>query len=145
MACMTGDQNLLRRMPSQITLSVRQAPIFEAGVDAYLVVAVLKRQHLVMGKTKPPLFLVVRRSVRDPIGMRRNREQVRPDIAQRHGCMHRKAVIHHVQVALLKVDNAPSIRRLDKGISNVPLFGHGPVEDWRPRWYMEDLQRYPIL
>src|SRR5215470_15809442 len=114
MTGMTRNQNLVRRAPRQTALSIGQVAILESRVDAYLVVAVLKRQHLVMGKAKSPVFLVVRRSVRYPVRMLWNREQMRPEIAQRHGRVHGGAVIHDVQVALLKVH-----KPLSAGISDI--------------------------
>jgi hypothetical protein len=59
--------------------------------------------------------------------------------------MHRRTVIHRVQVALLKVHDPLPVRPFDIGISNVPFFRHSPVKDWSLRWYLEGLQRNPIL
>ena len=60
-----------------------------------------------------------------------NREQMRLEFAQRHRRMHRRAVIQHVQVALLKIHDALPLGILDIGVSNIPFFGHGPVEELR--------------
>ena len=56
---MTRDQNLVGRLPRQIALAVGQVPVFQTRIDAYLVVAVLQRQHLIVRKTESPVFLVV--------------------------------------------------------------------------------------
>ena len=64
---MTRDQDLVGGTAGQIALSVGQVPVFQSGVDAHLVVALLERQHLIMREAKSPVFLVVRSSVRDPV------------------------------------------------------------------------------
>ena len=74
---MARDQYLVGRTPGQIALSVCQVPIFKSEIDAHLVVAILERQHLVVGQAESPVFLVVRSSVRNPVRMIGKREQVR--------------------------------------------------------------------
>ena len=81
---MTRDQNLVGGATAYIVLSVCQISVCESGVDAYFVVTVLQRQHLIMGETKPPVFPVVRRSVRDPVRMLGKRMQVWLQFTQWH-------------------------------------------------------------
>ena len=77
---MTRDQHLVGRATAQIILSVGQVPVFERRVDADLVIAVHECQHLGMGQAESPVFLVVRRAVRDPVWTLRKRKQVRLEV-----------------------------------------------------------------
>src|SRR5690242_6976994 len=98
-----------------------------------------------MGQAESPVFLVIRRAVRDPIRMLGKRKQVRPKCAQWHSRVHRRTVIQDVQVALSKVHDPLPVRPLNIGIANIPLFRYGPVEDRGPSWYLSDLQRNAVL
>jgi hypothetical protein len=62
--------------------------VFEGGIDAHLVLAVLQRQHLVMGKTKPPVFFVIGRPVRNPFRMVRNCVKAPLEFSERQRSMH---------------------------------------------------------
>ena len=86
-----------------------------------------------MTQAESPIALVIGCAVRDPIGMVRKSEEVRPKLLKTHFLMNRYAVIEDVQVRLLEIDNAFASRILYIGISNVPFEGHGPVEHLSPR------------
>lgn len=49
-----------------------------------------------------------------------------------------RAVVHHMQIALQKVDDATAGGVFYVGVSNVPLFGNRPVEDLCPRCHLVD-------
>src|SRR6266702_5317242 len=145
MTNMTRDQYLIGRTTAHIALSVCQVPVFERRVDADFVVAVRERQHLAMGQAESPVFLIVRRAVRDPVRSIGKRKQVRLEFAQWHGRVHRRTVIQDVQVALPKVHDPLPIRTLDIGIANIPLFRYGPVEHRGTSWDLNDLQLNTVL
>ena len=62
---------------------------------------------------------------------------MRLEFAQRHGRMHRRTVVQDVQVALLEVDNPLPVAILYIGISNIPLFRYGPIEDRQFPWALQ--------
>src|SRR6266849_6020505 len=67
------------------------------------------------------------------------------EFAELHRRAHWCAVVQDVQVAVLEVYNPLAALVFDIGISNVPLFGYGPIEDSRSRRYLEGPQRNPLL
>src|SRR6266481_4124154 len=76
MTGMTRNQNLVGRAAGQKAFAIRQVPILESGIDAHLVFAIFQGEHLIMRETKPPIFLVVGRPVRNPFGICRKRIKV---------------------------------------------------------------------
>ena len=45
-----------------------------------------------------------------------------------------------MKVQALEIDDAFPLCVLDIGILDVPLLGHSPIEDLRPRWNFSNLQ-----
>src|SRR3990172_12398723 len=66
-------------------------------------------------------------------------------LTQRDLLIQRDIVTHDVQIAFLKVNNLIALRIFKVGISNVPLFRHRPVEDFRPAGNLVESERYVLL
>ena len=73
------------------------------------------------------------------------REQMGLEFVQRHGRVHRGAVVQDVQVAVPKIDDPLAAAILYICIPNIPLFRDGPIEDWGSGWHFGDLQRNSVL
>ena len=78
---MAGDQNFIARLPRQETLAVAQASICESGVNANFIITLRQSKELSVRKAEAPVLFVIRGSIRNPIGVRWNREEVWPDFA----------------------------------------------------------------
>ena len=141
MTRMARDEHLISGATTDAQFPVRQMTILEGRVDAYFIVVVFKGKHLIMGQTKSPIFLVVRRSIRNPIGVLGESEQVRLQFTQRHRCVHRSTVIQYVQVALLEVYDSLAGTILYICVPDIPFLGHGPVEHRCPRWHFPGSKR----
>src|ERR1700733_1605216 len=98
MAGMTGDNNLIARLPWQIAFAVCEQSVLEARVDADLVVSFVHGQELGVGETETPILFVIGRSIGYPIRLLRDREQMCLQVTQRHRRLDRYAVIHYVEV-----------------------------------------------
>src|SRR5208337_2772947 len=84
---------------------------------------------LPVAQAKSPCFPVVGGSVRNPIRRFRQAEQVGPQFGKRHCSMHWDAVVQHMQVMPLEVDNSLASAILDIGVCDVPFFRNAPVEN----------------
>src|SRR5215831_18919930 len=103
MTSMRRDQYLFTRSSRQIVFAIGQVSVFEGGVDGNLIVAVFQGQKSFVRQAESPIALIVRSTVRDPLRTIRKREQMRLQLAERHYCMHWHAVVHHVQIVMLKI------------------------------------------
>ena len=56
------------------------------------------------------------------------RVQTRPQLVERHTRSHRRAVLHHVQVVAVEVDDAFPARVCHVRVPDVPLLRDRPVE-----------------
>src|ERR1700751_5789832 len=114
--------------------------VHEAGVDQNLIRVISQFFQLVVRKAKCPVLRIVRRSVRDEIGLIRQRVQMVLKLAQWHVTPYRNAVTHNVQVRARKIDNLFASYVLDVGVLDVPLTGNGPIEDGSSRWHLMNVQ-----
>ena len=71
---MAGDQDFFRRLARQKAFTIRQIPTLERGIDANVVFAFVHSDKLIVRETKSPVFLVVRRTIWNPIGVLGNSE-----------------------------------------------------------------------
>src|SRR5260370_835923 len=77
---------------------------FEAGIDKYLVRAILQRHHLVVAHAETPALVEERRPVRNPIGLVRQCKEMALQSGQVHRLPDRRAVVDDVQVGSLEID-----------------------------------------
>ena len=145
MTHMTRNQDLVGRASRKIAFSQSQASVHESRINTNFILAVFERLQLIVSNTKTPIFFVVGRAIWNPVGLLRNTEEVRPEFLQRHSCVHGNAVIHNVQIAFLKVDDAFSVGGLDECIADVPFPWHVPVEGLRARRHFRNLDWNPVL
>ena len=125
---MTGDEDLVVGRTLQPVFAVGQASGLKGRVDADLVGLILQAFKLAVAEAKPPVFPVIRRTIRNPVRCIRQREQVRPEFAERHRLVHRDAVVQHVEVTPPEVDDAFAGRVLNVSVPDVPFLRNGPVE-----------------
>src|SRR5947207_3206076 len=121
MTHMTRNQDLVGRASRKIAFSQSQASVHESRINTNFILAVFERLQLIVSNTKTPIFFVVGRAIWTPVGLLRNTEEVRPEFLQRHSCVHGNAVIHNVQIAFLKFDEAFSVGALEECIAVVLL------------------------
>src|SRR5580704_4572021 len=69
---------------------------------------------------------------------------MRAEFAERHSPAYRRAVIQHVQVTVLKFSDSLSVWPDDVRVSDIPLFRHDPIEDFRARGDFVNFERYPF-
>ena len=132
-------------LPGQIVLSVGQVAVFQRRVDATSYSASVKRRQLLGADAESPGLFVVRRLVRDPVRMLRQRVQVLSQLRQRDPLANRNAVAHDVQVGLPKVDDPVAVQILDPRIADVPLARHGPIKYLRAGRHLVNGQWQALL
>src|SRR5579862_6935383 len=142
---MTGDQHLIRRGSGEKALSVTQVTILQRGVNTYLILALPKCHHLIVGKAKSPVLVIVGRTVRNPVRMFRQRKKMRLEFIKRHNCTHRNTVVQDVQVTFAEVNHALAVRALNIGVPDVPFLRYYPVENRCAARHLEDSQWNPLL
>ena len=140
MADVRGKEDLALRLPRQKAFAVSQRSVFERGVDEDLVLAVRQLFQSAVAQAESPGLLVIGRAVGDQIGLVRQREEALPQLLQWKLLVDRHAVVENVQVVLLEIHDLAAGRVLDPGVADVPLAGHGPVEDRRAGGDLMDLQ-----
>ncbi len=121
------------RFPASRRLSIRT--LYRPGLNCF---------QRAMGQAEAPVVPVVARSIRDPIGVLRDRMQVRFQLVQRHHGIDGDAVAHQMQRVVAEVDDPVASFVLDPCFTNVPLARHLPVEYRRARRYLRDLQRHVL-
>ncbi len=140
-AAMARDQDLLVRPAADDAFAVRQAAGREARVDADLVLAFRERLELPVRQAEPPVLLVVRGPVRNPVGPIRQRMEPRPQLLERQPRPDGNAVVDHVEVAALEVHHPPAVLVLDVRVPDVPLVWDRPVEHPGSARHLVDLER----
>src|SRR5262249_1236446 len=90
---------------------------------------VFQGQKSFVRQAESPIALIVRSTVRDPLRTIRKREQMRLQLAERHYCMHWHAVVHHVQIVMLKIYHPLPTWNPYVSVPNVPFLRNLPVED----------------
>ena len=112
MADVGGDQELTLRTSRARRLAVGQRAGCQRGVDAHLVLTRRERVEHSLAQAEPPRRLVVRRAVRDQLGLVGQGEQVRPQLVERYSSTDRDAVADDVQVAVAR--SRPHACRTDR-------------------------------
>ncbi len=142
---MARNQHFVPRLSWQEIFAVRQMTVFQRRINANFVLLVLHSRDLLFRQAESPALLVVRRPVRNPIRMRRQRKEVLFQFRQPHPLPHRHAVVHHVQIRLLEINHPLAVRILHVGLADVPFFGDRPIEYLRSRWHFPEFQRNLLL
>src|SRR5580704_12973721 len=106
MARVTRDQYLVIGGALDPIFAVRQVSWLEGRVDADLGVPFLHAFQLPVAQAKSPGFTIVGGTVRNPVRRFRQREEVWLEFRERHGLVHRYAVVEHVEVAPSEVDES---------------------------------------
>ena len=140
-AHMARKQHLVARLARQNHFSIRERPRREFGVDTNFVLPFRERLELLVRQTKAPGRLVIGGTVRNPTWPIRQAMQMGPQFGQRHPGMHRDAVLHHVQVVVLKIDDSAAAGVFHVGVADGPLGGHDPVERRRARGNLVTCER----
>src|SRR5207245_5363004 len=99
---------------------------------------------LLATKTKHPRWSIGRGTIRNPVRENRQTEEVRTELGQVHGGVHWHAVVDHVQVGLTEIDETLTARIFDKGIADIPLLRHGPIQHRRTARYLMQGERNPL-
>ena len=129
MADVGGQEHLARRGAGNDELAVGEGAVLELAVDHDPVQAVLQALPLRVREAEAPALLVVGGDVGDRVGLALERVEVLLQLGERQGGVDGDRVADDVQVVLLEVDDPVAVLVEDVGIADVPLGGHGPVED----------------
>src|SRR5687767_14097382 len=68
--------------------------------------------------------------------------EVGTKLGERQARLHRRAVIHHMQIIVAEIDDTAPVRVFYIRIDDVPFFRHRPVEQLRAGRHLMDRQRY---
>ena len=104
---MTRDKHFPRFRSLQQILAITQMTAGQRRIDADIVFfRFIQLRQLVFTQTKSPAFLVIRRAIRNPIGLVRNCVKMFLEFSKAHTLMNRHTVTDYVQVKTPKVDQA---------------------------------------
>ena len=104
---MTRNNHFPGFLSLQQILAIAQMTACQRRVDTDIVFfRVIQLRQLVFTQTKSPAFLVIRRAIRNPIGLARNCVKMFLEFSKAHTLMNRHTVTDYVQVKTLKVDQA---------------------------------------
>ena len=135
-----GDDHLLVRLPGDKQLAVEKFPRLQRGVDDDVVLALGEAVELSRGEAEAPVAAVVRRPVRNPVGVVGQGVQVRAELVERHPRPRRGAVAHQMQVVIREVHDAATVPIGDPGSADVPLVADRPVEHLRAAGHAHRLE-----
>jgi hypothetical protein len=105
-----------------------------------VIVAVLEGLELAAAHTHAPALLPVGGSIGNEVLIVAMRKSVAAQLVERHDCINRIAVAEDVEGGIGSIEHAVAVRPLDPSPVEVPLSGHGPVEDRRSRRRLDDLE-----
>ena len=128
---MNTDDEFVCCSAGQVTFAISQRAVFQRRINDHLIVAVFELKELIVSHAEAPVFVVVRIPERNPVGMRGNGKYVLLQLTQGKATLHRHAVTYHVEARFPKVDDTFSTRIRDISITDIPLFGHSPIENRR--------------
>ena len=139
------EQHLAVGLARDHDLAVAQRARHVLGVDDDLDRAVLadggrQRVEAVLGQAEAPRRRVVRRPVRDQVGLVGEGVEVGPELGQRHRPADRRRVLDEVERAGGPVGPAAAAGG-DVGLGHAPLVGDGPVQDRRPAGDLRHTER----
>src|SRR5262245_59311581 len=80
-----------------------------------------------MAETKAPARLVIRRDIRDGVGLIGKREEVRRELVESEPLVDRSRISDHMQVVLRKIDDAAPALVLEKALGDLPFWRHAPI------------------
>src|SRR5262245_40369960 len=83
-----------------------------------------------MAQTKSPRRGVIGGTIRNPVRVIGQTEEVRTEFGQCHGGMYGHAVADHVQVRLAKINETFAADILNEGVADIPFLRHSPIQDW---------------
>src|SRR5262249_48730815 len=111
----------------------------------HLVLTVRHGSELAVRETEPPVSTVVARAIGDPVGVVRERVEVRPQLGQAQATPHRHAVTHDVESVGSEIDDPLPAGVRNVRVTDVPLVRHGPVQNSRSAGDFADLERQYAL
>ncbi len=131
MADIGGEHHLFLFLAGQEDLAVIQFPVEQAAADVHAVVPFRQRVPQPAGAAEAPTLFVIRSYVGNHFGLIFLYVQVLQQFIPGHDGIHRHAVAHHMEVAVLKVDDAPAVGRFHPGVADLPLARDRPVKNTR--------------
>ena len=115
-------------VPGQDAFAVGDGAVLQRRVDDDLVFVWHKTLQLPVREAKAPGFGVVACAIGNPVGTLGEGVEPGEELGERHPCVHRCAVIHNMQIVLLKVDHAAAGGILDVSVADVPFLRDDPIE-----------------
>jgi hypothetical protein len=125
---MGRDEQLVVALPGHHVLRVGECARLEGGVDEDLVLRVLHPLELLVGKAEAPVLRVVARPVGNPVRTVGHGVQVSLELLHGDAATDGGAVVHHVKVRRLEIDDLVPLHVPNPRVADVPLRGHAPVE-----------------
>src|SRR3984893_19474342 len=136
---MCRKQTLVGRRTLVHMLAIDERTILEGRINHDVIESLPQAFGQTVRDTETPILRVIRGTIRNYIGLFRQRIQVLFELSQRHALAHRYTVVQHVKVGGREIDDLPAAPVANIGIANVPFPWYGPVEDVGPRRYLMDV------
>lgn len=128
MADVTRNQYFIGSLSGEKAFAVGQIPVLQGRIDQHLVFAVLHLKQLLVAQTKAPGFFVIARPIGNPLRPVGQRKKVAFQFVKREHPAKRNAVVDHVEIGLLKIDDSLAPRVLDESVPDVPFFRDRPIK-----------------